>query len=216
MAENKPTVVEEMISDLNDNDYAKIQEYVDAGLPNIAKVDEVLLTRVMDLYLSGKTYHQISQITKTQKVVIMYLSHKFNWYDLRKDYLLDLEATIRGRLIEAKVVNQDFLLQLTHMWQKKIGNKIAKYLATDNEQFANEIDLKEVDKYLKTVEILHRLDAQPRAPGQSNPAVGFNLGENGVTITKTGENEVEITPKNKAIGEALKSFADSRRESEKK
>lgn len=218
MQENKPTNIEEPVSDLTEADYAKIQQYIDSGLFNISAVNEKTFARILDLYLSGKTYSQISKIVGIEKVIIMYLSHKFNWFDLRKEYLNELESTIRNRLIESRIVNQDFLLQLIQMWQKKIGNKIVKYLATDNEQFANEIDLKEVDKYLKTVEILHRLSADPRVgnnSNQSSPAVGLNLGD-GVTIVKKGDNEVEITPKSNILNNALKDFANSRRENEKK
>jgi hypothetical protein len=96
------------------------------------------------------------------------------------------------------------------MWQKKIGSNIKKYLATDNVDFANAIDLKEVDKYLKTVELLHRLSTEKGSKG-STPAVGLNLGE-GVTIVKKGDNEVEITPKSKALSEQLKQFANFKRE----
>lgn len=212
--ENKPTVIVEPQTDLSSKDLERVNAYMAAGLPNIGLVDSKKLASIMDMYLSGVTYRQISMISSLPKDIILYLSYKFNWFVLRQEYLVDLEANIRGRVIEAKIVSQDFLLQLQQMWQKKIGTNITKYLATDNVQFANEIDLKEVDKYLKTVEMLHKLsserDANPKAP-----TVGLNLGD-GVTIVKKGENEVEITPKSKAIGELLKQFADSRREEENK
>jgi hypothetical protein len=131
---------------------------------------------------------------------------------MRKEYMIDLEQNIRGRLLEARMVNQDFLLQMIQMWQKKIGSKMNKYLATNNEEFANEIDLKDIDKYLKTLDILQRISAEPKSGG--NPTVGLNLGE-GVTIERHG-NTVEITPKTKAIGDMLKQFADFRREEESK
>ena len=171
---------------------------------------------MLEMYLSGKTYRQIATTMSIKKEIVLYMSYKFNWFELRQDYLVDLESSMRGRVLEAKIVNQDFLLQLQAMWQKKIGSKISKYLATDNEEFANEIDLKEVDKYLKTVELLQKLASEGKNPADSTrPMVGVNAGD-GVTIVKTGENSIEITPKSKAIGDALKMFADSRREEEKK
>ena len=209
---NKPAVIQEPTTDFTEKDMQNIQEYIAAGLPDIATVDGEVMARMMDLYLSGKTYRQIAMTVSVNKRIVLYLSHKFNWFALRMDYIKDLEESIRGRTLEAKLVNQDFLLQLIHMWQKKIGNKITKYLATDNEQFANDIDLKEVDKYLKTVEMLHKLGSEKGSAG-GTPAVGLNLGD-GVTIERKGDNTVEITPKSKAIGDMLKQFADSRREEE--
>lgn len=212
--QNPPMLMEEPTTDLTPIDMERINEYVAAGLPAVASIDDVKLTRILDMYLSGRTYRQIAMTMAVPKQVVLYLSHKFNWFQVRQEYLVDLEANARQRVLESKILNQDMLMQLQQMWRKKIGSNINKYLATDNVDFANAIDLKEVDKYLKTVEMLHKLGSE-RAPGQPNPTVGLNLGD-GVTITKKSDSEVEITPKNKAIGDMLKQFADFKREEENK
>lgn len=214
--ENTPTISEQLSNDFSQKDLEVIQAYKEAGLPQIGIVDEKKMASMLEMYLSGKTYRQISTTMQIKKDIVLYMSFKFNWFEMRQDYLTDMESSMRGRVLEAKIVNQDFLLQLQAMWQKKIGTNIAKYLATDNVEFANQIDLKEVDKYLKTVELLQKLGAEGKAPADNNrPLIGVNAGE-GVTIVRTGENSMEITPKSKAIGDALKMFADSRREDEKK
>lgn len=210
-----PAVMEQPANDFSQKDLEVIKAYEEAGLPAVATVDDKKMASMLEMYLSGKTYRQIATTMQIKKEIVLYMSYKFKWFDLRNEYLVDLESSMRGRVLEAKIVNQDFLLQLQAMWQKKIGSKISKYLATDNEEFANEIDLKEVDKYLKTVELLQKLAAEGKAPSDSNrPMVGVNAGD-GVTIVRKGDNEIEITPKSKAIGDALKMFADSRREEEK-
>lgn len=216
--DNKPALIPDTVNDFTQKDLEVIQKYQDDGLPGIGAVDDVVMARTLDLYLSGKTYRQIAMTLKFQKQVILYLSYKFNWFELRREYLEDLEENIRARVLEAKIVNQDFLLQLQQMWQKKIGSNITKYLQTDNPDFANAIDLKEVDKYLKTVEMMHKLSGKSDTPpsDSTRPMVGLNAGPEGVTIVKTGENSMEITPKSKAIGDALKQLADFRREDEKK
>lgn len=202
-------------TDFSEKDIQKIDEFKEAGLPGIATVDQILMARIMDLYLSGKTYRQISTITRIPVAIILFLSQKFSWFQVRTEYLEDLESTIKARLIESRLINQDFLLQLVHVWQKKIGNSITKYLATDNEVHANAIDLKEVDKYLKTLEALHKLSTDPRAaPTGGTAPIGLNVGE-GMSITKNSDGGIDITPKSKAIGDMLKQFADSRREEEK-
>lgn len=214
--ENLPATIAEPDTDLSTKDLELVQKYVDGGLVGVGAVDAKKLTTMLDLYLSGKTYRQISNVVNLPKQVVMYMSYRFNWFELRREYLTDLESSMRSRLIEDRVVTKDFLLELKQMWQKKIGSNITKYLATDNVDFANAIDLKEVDKYLKTVEILHRLDADRGPKGSGTPpAVGLNLGE-GVTIVKTGDNAVEITPKSKALSEQLKQFANFKRDEDKK
>lgn len=205
---NTPTVIDEPLSDMTDQELDKVKSYVDAGLPGVV-LEEAKLTNVLDLYLSGKTYNQIARITRIDKTVILYHSYKYNWFQMRKDYVTELEYTIQNRMIESKIVNQDFLLQLVHMWQKKIGAKINDYLASGDEKHANAIDLKEIDKYLKTVETLHRLSGGTDGkPG--TPAVGLNLGD-GVTISKGADGTVEITPKQTRISDMIKNMAEAKR-----
>lgn len=213
--ENKLSKTQEVLeptTDLCDIDFAKIEDFKERGLPGIAKVDDHSLTKMMNLYLDGKPYTQIARVVRMEKALVMYLSNKFGWYTVRKEYLHELEATIRNRVVESKVISQDFLLQLTQFWQKRIGDNIAEYIRTGDKSHADNVNLKEVDKYLKTVEMLHKItSSSPNAtkPPQA-PTVGLNLGD-GVTIKKVGENEVEVTPKQKTVGDMLKQFADFRR-----
>jgi hypothetical protein len=213
---NVPEIPDQPVNDFSQKDLEVIQAYQEKGLEGIGVVNETKLASMLEMYLSGKTYRQIATTMQLRKEIVLYMSYKFKWFELRTEYLVDMESSMRGRVLEAKIINQDFLLQLQAMWQKKIGSKIRKYFATNNEEFANEIDLKEIDKYLKTVEMLHKLSGEKVASVDNNrPMVGLNAGE-GVTIVKKGDNEIEITPKSKAMSEALKMFADSRREEEKK
>lgn len=213
MADEKlPEIVVDQTTDLTEQDRTRIEAFKQAGLPGVTALDEAKLSRIMDLYLSGKTYRQIATAMGLKKEMVLYLSDRFNWFLMRKEYLEDLEKSIRARLVEAKVVNQDFLLQLIHMWQKKIGNNIDQYFQTGNIEHANQIDLKEVASYMKAVEMLHKLGSKE---GGGTPAVGLNLGD-GVTVERKGDGTVEITPKSAKIGEALKAFADMRRVEESK
>jgi hypothetical protein len=205
--ENTPLL--EQVTDLTEKDMLKVEQFIEAGKPGLATLDQVKLTKIMDLYLSGKTYHQISQITETKLPVVLYLSHKFKWFQTRQEYFIDLESTIKSRLLEAKVINQDFLLQLIQFWQKRIGNNINKYLSTGDEEFAQRINPKDIDKYLKTLGILHQISSDPKHPMSASP-IGLNLGE-GVTITRKNNNEVEITPKQNTIKEMLKQLSDLKR-----
>jgi hypothetical protein len=208
--ENNLPKAPEPTTDLTVDDRQSINKFIEAGMPGLGAVNEATLARMMDLYLEGKLHRQIARTVRVEKVLVMYLADKFNWYQLRREYLHELELTIRNRLLESKIVSQDFLLQLTQVWQKKIGSQITEYLRTGDENHANNINLKEIDKYLKTIEMLHKITAEGAPKKPMAPAVGLNLGD-GVTVKKVGDNEVEITPKSKTIGDVLKQFADSRR-----
>lgn len=209
---NLPATV---VTDFSADDLVKIQDFKDRGLPGLDRVAEVQMERMMNLYLEGKNYHQISRIMRLPKVMIMYLSERFGWCEMRVEYLNDLQTHLHIRTVESKIASQDFLFQLQHMFQKKIGRKIQEYLQTDNESVADQINLKEVDKYVKVIEAIDKITTD-RLPKDKDgrPLIGLNIGEQGVTITKKSDNTMEITPKDKTIGDKLKEFADMRRKIE--
>ncbi len=207
--DDKPT------TDMTVQQQGLVVQFKDEGLPGVSEVKEETIAKMADLYLSGKTYGQISQITRLNKRVVLYFADRQNWFDVRQMYLQELDENMKTRVAEAKLMSQDFILQLQQMFQKKIGKKIQRYLATDNEDIANEINLKDVATYIKTLEALGKSMGDFKSPENNTPAVGLNLGE-GVTVSKNEDGTVEITPKQKAVGEILKQFADSRRVEEKK
>lgn len=201
------------MTDISDESMKKVQKYINDGLPGVVVVDGEKLAKITELYLDNKTYDQIASITRIDRTIIMYVSYKYNLCDRRKEYMVELADHIKRRVIDAKLIMQDHLLLLTQMYQKKHGNKIMRYLETNNEEFTDQINLKELDRYLKIAELLQKSMAE--APKDKGPMVGINITD-GATVKRTGDNEIEITPKQKAIGDVLKHYADLRREEEKK
>lgn len=201
-------------TDLSEQDMVKIAKFEESGCPGLAAVNEETLYRAFEMYLTGSTYWQIQSGLQLNRSLVVYMSHKYGWYPAKREYLNEINEKIKGRVIDSKLVSQDFLLLLTQAWQKKIGSKLRKYLATGDE--ANtDIDLKEVQQLLKTIEMINDLDSEGKNSKGKSPAVGLNLGD-GVTIERSGDNKVTITPKEKTLGDMLKKFADSRRAEEYK
>lgn len=202
-------------ADFTMKDLESIDKFKENGLLGLHTLTDVDVERMMNLYLDGKSYRQIAQLTKKNKNVILFLAHKFKWFELRKEYLDELLATLKDKVMESKLQSQEFLLHLVLAYQKKIGKNIDQYLRTDNEEFADRVDSKDLTSLLKVMELLHRLSAENLANPNDKALVGLNgLGE-GVTITKTGNNSVEITPKSSPVSSKLKQFADLKREMEK-
>jgi hypothetical protein len=193
-------------------DLEKIEKFKNGGMLQLANVTENDIKRMMDMYLSGRTYRQISRIMSSDKSMIMYLSQKLDWYGMRKTYIEELGLILRDKVPESKLQSQEFLLKLQSTFERKIGRKMDRYLRTDDESVANAIDLKEIDKYLKIVETINRLNSD-KSFGE-RPMVGLNPGE-GMTIQKIGENRIEITPTS-GIQTRLKEFADLKRKATQK
>lgn len=203
-------------TDITPKELIKVAEYKEAGMPGLASVaqNQVVLAKALDLYMSGKTYGEISKIAGIKKDIVLYLAHKFDWYGAKMEQLTILDANIKDRILQANLVNKDFVLQIQQFFLKKIGSKITRYLATGDDEIANKIDGKDLDRYQKYVELLDKLTTEKPATVRQ-PAVGLNLGD-GVSVKKVGENEVVITPRSKTIGEMLKELADIKRKEESK
>jgi len=202
-------------ADFTMKDLEAIEKFKEDGMLGLHTLVETDVERMMGLYMDGKTYRQIAQVTKKNKTVILFLANKFKWFELRKEYLDELQATLKDKVLESKLQSQEFLLELVLAYQKKISKNIHQYLRTDDEKFADNVDNRDIATILKIMELLHKLNVENAGSVNKDAAlVGLNgLGE-GMTITKVGNNSVEITPKS-PFSSKLKQFADMKREQER-
>jgi antitoxin component of MazEF toxin-antitoxin module len=203
-------------TDITPIELQAIAKFKEDGMPGLITVaqNEVTLTKALDLYLSGKTYHEISKIVNIKKEIILYLGQKFNWYATKIEQLQILDACIKERILQAKLVNQDFVLQIQQFFLKKIGRRMTRFMASGDEETANSIDRKDLEMYMKSVDLLDKISTE-KIPTNYRPTVGLNLGD-GVTVRKVGENEVTITPRNKTAAEMLNELANLKRTEEAK
>lgn len=217
--ENLPTVneTEEIVTDFTAKDEERIEQFIEAGRPGFATLAEAQMVRCMDLYLEGMRYDQISNIMRMKKDLVMYLGKQFNWFEMRKEYLLMAEENMRRRLFEAKLKHQEFLLTYTTAWSRKMFKNANDFLRTDDPNHMKAVDLKEFDRYLKAVDMLHKLSEDPSKlikAKESNPTIGLNVSEGGVSITKTGENSFDISPKAAVTGSMISQLAEMKRQEE--
>lgn len=192
-------------------DLIELEEYKAQGLPDIATATPEILKKVMELYLEGRTYREISMTLKVKRAMVMYLAQRFDWWSIRRNYLEEMQNQITQRVIDSKLSSQTFLLKLIHNWERKMGKQIDAFVRSGEEPKGGVIDFKEVDKYLKTVEVLHKLTSDTSGKLRQ-PAIGLNVGD-GVTISKDG-NTMVISPasKERTVAEMLKQIADAKRQ----
>lgn len=209
---NLPSIIQD--TDLTESEIVKVQKYKEDGLPGIGDVTDGDLHKMLDLYLTGSTYTQISNILGVKKVAILYFSHSSGWYLMKKEYLNEIQEKIKNRVIDAKIRNSEFMLTLVQAWQKRIGNKLNRYLSTNDPEHMDEIDLKEVAQLMKAIDMVNDLDNTGKDSKGKAPLIGLNAG-NGVTIEKTGDNKISITPKEVTVGDMLEIYANERREKER-
>lgn len=207
---NLPEVVVEPTTDIVGKDATTLQAYMEAGMPDVGSVDQEGLKRMFDMYLSGKNYRQISGIMRTKREIVMFYSHKLQWFDKRREYVKELETNMKNRIIEVRLMSQDVMLQFIQNCNRKFTKKLNSQ-ANGNEEPAAQINLKEYEIYLKTQALLLK---SVETPAPKGPLVGINVGE-GATLTRTGDNTIEVTPKQKAVGEMLDEYLALQKETKK-
>ena len=201
-------------ADFTIKDLEIIEKFKEDGMLGLHTLVDTDVERMMSLYMDGKSYREIASLLKKNKAIVLFLAHKFKWFELRREYLDELQTTLKDKVMESKLQSQQFLLHLLTAYEKKIGRNADQYLRTDNVDFHDRIDKNDVGTLMKIMELLHKLSSENFASPNDKALVGLNgLGE-GMTITKTGANSVEITPKS-PFASKLKQFADLKRQQEK-
>jgi hypothetical protein len=201
-------------TDITPKELQAIEKFKEEGMPGLGALNETVMTKALDLFLFGKTYHEISTTLRIKKEIILFLGQKFNWYGTKIEQLAILDASLKERIFHASLVNQDFLLQIQQFFHKKIGRKMTRFIATNDDEAANSVDKKDIEMYFKAVDLLDKISSEKVPVNHSRPTVGLNLGDMGVTIKKIGENEVSVTPRNKTVGEMLADLANLKRAEE--
>jgi hypothetical protein len=202
-------------TDMIQTELDKVQKYIEDGLPGITEITNNELYRMYDLYLNGSTYTQIAASLGLKKVIVLYLAHHNKWYESKSEGLNEIMEKTKGRVQETKLRSSEFMLLMVQAYQKRIANKFTRYLATNDEENMDEVDLKELSQLMKAIEMVNELDDHGRNAKGKNPTLGLNIG-GGVTVKRENANEVTITPKDMTIGETLRQFAESKLEEEKR
>ena len=200
-------------TDIAPTELKLLEDFKEAGLPGITSLGDVFMAKSLDLYLSGKTYHEIAKTLSTKKEIVLYLAQKFDWYNTKIQQLEILDAGLKERILHAKLTNQDFLLQIQQFYLTKIGRHMTRYMATGDEDIARKVSEKDIDRLYKAIDLLDRLTTEKVNIRERGPTIGLNLGD-GVNIQKIGENEVSITPKQRTVGEMLEYYANLKRAEE--
>lgn len=207
---NLPTIAAGI--DMTTSEINKVQKFIENGLPGIADITNGDLTRMLSLYLEGSSFSQISRILHTKTIFVLYFAYTANWAELRQEYMNELQEGLKSRIIHSKLKNQEFMLLLSQTYQHKIKTQLLKFLATENIADLDEVSAKEVLMTMRIIEVINSLDNEGRDKNGKTPAIGLNMGANGVLVEKIGENQLSITPKDgDSLGNELSRLADNKR-----
>jgi len=205
-------------NDFTNEEAERVNVYVQngcIGLHDLVK-DEAKVNSMFSLYMSGKTYAEISRITRTKKDIVLYMSAKMRWYKKRMEYLNEIQNKMTNKISETRVESLNFITNLINFHHKYYGDKIDKYLRTNDDSVVEDIDLKMLNHYFKSIEVLEKVVNPANVKkGGSNTTININATD-GAKVEQLDDNTVEITPG--TTGDLLKKLSelkDSKRNSDK-
>lgn len=194
-------------NDFTDEEVERINTYVAngcVGLETLVK-DDHKVNNLFALYMSGKTYTEVSKISRVKKDMVLYMAAKMKWYEKRMEYLDDIQSNITKKITETKTESLNFIASLISMHHKYYGDAINQYLRTGDRDIIDGLDLKQLTQYFKSIEILEKIlnPANVNRGGGSNTTVNINTP--GGKVEQVDDKTIEITPGN--AGDALRALA---------
>jgi hypothetical protein len=200
--------------DFEEKEVEKIKTYVANGLIGLQSVvkDEHKVNAMFGLYMEGKTYTEISKISKTKKDIVLYLSAKLKWYEQRMDYLEDIQSKMVQTLKTTKIQSLSFIQTLITMQHKYYGDVINQYLMTGNRDLIDGLDLKQLTQYFKSIEILERT-LNPTNVKSPKGGTTVNINTQGGTVEQIDDKTLEITPG--ITGDVLRALAKQKDDKKK-
>jgi hypothetical protein len=195
-------------NDFTEDEVEKINTYVSNGCVGLATLvkDEHKVNNLFALYMSGKTYTEISKISRVKKDMVLYMAAKMKWYEKRMEYLDDINSNITRKLTETRVESMNFISSLISMHHKYYGDAINQYLRTGDRDIIDGLDLKQLTQYFKSIEMLEKIlnPTNVNRGGGANTTVNINTP--GGTVEQVDDKTIEITPGN--AGDALRALAE--------
>lgn len=202
-------------SDFTTEELESLQDFKSNGRPGLqhyVKNDQDTL-RWFELYMSGKTYTEISKISNVKKDVILLVSETQGWCQKRTEYYNEMNDMVIQKYTQAKLESINTVTTMVSALNKYFGNKFNSFLATNDKSIIEELDTRLLAQYQKAQENMDKIMGIAASSSDSdpkNPIVNINM--MGGKITQTDKNTIEIDPseeseKEKAVGEILASLS---------
>jgi hypothetical protein len=176
--------------DFTQEEKDSLESYIKNGCPGLVKMTDTDAFKCFELYMSGKSYLEISQITNIKRDTVLYLSNKSKWNEKRIKYISDIANNLTQKLTNVKVENLNTLATIATALGKYYNKKMNQYLSTNDDSVIETLDTKLLSQYYKAMDAI--TGDMSGSSERASTNVNINLGEGG-TVRKVDSDTVEIT-----------------------
>lgn len=194
--------LKEFPEDMSPEEKQYLEKFIVNGCPGVVQTTEGNILQWFRLYMSGKTYFEISKITNKKIDLILYVSHKSKWNEKKMEHYQILLTNITNKAAQVKLDSANTVAGMIASLNKYYSDKFNKYLLNNDDSIIEDIDTKLLSQYYKSMESLDKM----LTPQDKNP-----LGDSSNTID--AESIKVTTPEE--VGKALTLLAKIKRDNEK-
>ena len=194
--------------DFSKEEKEALEDYIKNGCPSLVSVTETKVFEWFELYMSGKSYSEIANITSSKRDLILYVSYKAKWNESRSAYMASLTANLANKIAQTKIESLNTVQTIVSALGKSIEGKMNTYLKTKDEGVINAVSNDDLRNYFKGLDVFEKLISEPKESG--GKGVTINIGADS-TITQKDNNTVEVNT-NLSHAEKLRKIAEEKRQ----
>jgi len=200
-------------TDFSTEELKSLESFVNESKPGIGSIKESDVFQCFGLYMGGKTYTEIAQITHIKRDILLYLSSSSRWYEKKIQYYEDISSNILQKCKESKLETFNTVTTMVSALNKYFGNKFDRFLRTRDEGIIENLDTRLLAQYYKATETIDKL-ITPADDKEKKPLININM-KNSAKITQTSENTIEIkadsSKEDEEVSQILASLAKLKR-----
>ncbi len=194
--------------DFTNWDLTVLGRFKDQGLPNVSRVTSDQLSEMVNLYMNGETYNNISMRLNIKKAVVLYYAEKQDWFGQKQRYLQDLATNLGHKVASAKLEGVDHLVNTFHFFKDYYDNKFSNFSRTKDDRVAESVNTKFMPHMFKAIEMLQKIGAP-----DANQVAQVNINLTGSATVKSDGNKVDISSNEQpSVEEVLAHLAKMKRE----
>lgn len=201
--------------DMSTEERVALQAFLDNGCPGLIQTTEADILKWFRLYMSGKSYLEISKIVNKNIDLILYMSYKSKWNEKKIEYYQSLIANLSQKTQQVALDSANTVAGMVSALNKYYGDTFNKYLTSNDPSIIEGIDTKLLSQYYKSLESLNKL-ISPKdnsKGGDKSPAVNINLFGNAELSEGRSEGSERIVSEDD-VGSILSILAQHKRKKE--
>jgi len=156
------------------------------------------------LFMSGKTYFEITNLGGAKYGVLLYVAYKSEWGTKKMEHYGDLVQNMSSKVKKVKLDSVNTIATMVTALGKFYGKKFDRYLTTGNHDIISGLDTKLLAQYYKSIDSLDKIVASTTGTPAQPSAAPIKIEES------SDENVIDVGQEEMSVGSILSILAEAK------